>query len=335
MIINGTGALGSNVNAFKNEVLRMPGVQSGTLSGFLPVSESSRNDNTYSKEAVMNSNNAFNMQTWRIDYDYMKTLGMEIIAGRNFSRDFGGDSTAVVINETTAKILGYANPIGHKLYSSNDQITQQRDGLTIIGVVKNFHFESLRHNISPLCFILGSSPWLSSFKVQTSDIQSLVKQVETKWKTMAPSIPFSYRFLDDSFENMYRAEQRVGKIALAFAVLTILVACLGLFGLATYMAEQRTKEIGVRKVLGATVSNIVNMLSKDFLKLVIISAVFAVPLGWWLMNRWLEDFAFRVDIGWSVFLIAIAVAVIIALVTVSFQAIKAAIANPIKSLRTE
>ena len=148
-------------------------------------------------------------------------------------------------------------------------------------------------------------------------------------------MPFSYRFLDDSFDNMYREERRVGKIALTFAVLTILIACLGLFGLATYMAEQRTKEIGVRKVLGATVTNIVNMLSKDFLKLVIISAVFAAPLGWWAMNKWLEDFAYRADIGWWVFAIAIAVAVVVALVTVSYQAIKAAIANPVKSLRTE
>ena len=148
-------------------------------------------------------------------------------------------------------------------------------------------------------------------------------------------MPFSYRFLDDSFDNMYREERRVGKIALTFAVLTILIACLGLFGLATYMAEQRTKEIGVRKVLGATVTNIVNMLSKDFLKLVIISAVFAAPLGWWAMNKWLEDFAYRADIGWWVFAIAIAVAVVVALVTVSYQAIKAAIANPVKSLPTE
>lgn len=334
LIVNGTGALGNNVNAFKNEVLKMPGVKSGSLSGFLPVSESSRNDRTYSKETVMNSNNAFNMQTWRIDYDYLNTLGMEIIAGRNFSRDFGGDSTAVIINETTAKILGYANPVGQKLYAPNED-DPLPEVFTIVGVVKNFHFESLRHNISPLCFILGKSPWLSLFKVETNNIQSLVKQVETKWKSMAPSLPFSYRFLDDSFENMYRAEQRVGKIALSFAILTILVACLGLFGLATYMAEQRTKEIGVRKVLGATVTNIVNMLSKDFLKLVIISAVFAVPLGWWLMNKWLEDFAYRINIGWSVFLIAIGVAILIALVTVSFQAIKAAIANPVTSLRSE
>ena len=333
LIINGSGALKNNVTAFKDEVLNMPGIVSGTLSGYLPVSASARNGNSYSKDAVMDTKNGFNMQTWRIDYDYLKTLGMEIVKGRNFSRELGADSSAIIINETTAQLLGYQHPIGQKLYRSNNDGTP--DVYNIIGVVRNFHFESLRQNISPLCFILGNSPWLASFKVKSTDIPGLVKQVETKWKSMAPTLPFSYRFLDESFDNMYRVEQRVGKIALSFAVLTILIACLGLFGLATYMAEQRTKEIGVRKVLGATVSNIVNMLSKDFLRLVIISAVFAVPVGWWAMSLWLRDFVYRIEIGWWIFAAAIALAIMIALCTVSFQAIKAALSNPVKSLRTE
>ena len=334
LVINGTGALEKNVDAFKNEVLNMQGVASGTMSNFLPVSSSARNDNTYSKEAVMDSKNGFNMQTWRIDYDYIKTLGMKIIKGRNFSREFGADSSAIIINETTAQILGYDDPVGKKIYAANPDGAAATE-YNIIGVVKNFHFESLRQNITALCFTLGRSIWSTSFKVNTGNIQGLVKQIESKWKTMAPGMPFSYRFLDEAFDNMYRTEQRVGKVALSFSVLTILIACLGLFGLATYMAEQRTKEIGVRKVLGATVTNIVNMLSKDFLKLVIISAVFAVPIGWWVMNIWLQDFAYRINIGWWVFAVAIAVDVFIALLTVSFQAIKAAIANPVKSLRTE
>jgi putative ABC transport system permease protein len=202
-------------------------------------------------------------------------------------------------------------------------------------VVKNFHFQSLRENIGPLCFVLGNNPWLACFKMKNADIPALVNKVEAKWKALAPSLPFSYRFLDESFDNMYRAEQRVGKIALSFAVLTILIACLGLFGLAAYMAEQRTKEIGVRKVLGATVSNIVNMLSKDFLRLVVISALFAVPAGWWAMNLWLRDFVYRIEIGWWIFAVAIAISVFIALCTVAFQAVRAAITNPVKSLRTE
>jgi putative ABC transport system permease protein len=335
LVVNGTGALGNNATAFKNEVLNMPGVVSGSLSGYLPVSASARNDNSYSKDAVMSAENGFNMQTWRVDYDYLKTLGMEIINGRSFSPEFGADSSAIIINETTAKILGYKDPIGQKLYASSNDNGGQPFAYNIVGVVKNFHFESLRQNISPLCLILGNSPWLAMFKVKSANMPALVKQVESKWKTMAPSLPFSYRFLDESFDNMYRAEQRVGKLALVFAVLTILIACLGLFGLATYMAEQRTKEIGVRKVLGATVSNLVNMLSKDFIKLVLLSAIIAVPFGWWAMSTWLEDFAYRIDISWWIFPLAIGIAVIIALCTVSFQAIKAALNNPVKSLRTE
>ena len=335
LIINETGALGNNATSFKNEVLNMPGVVSGTHSGYLPVSASARNGMSFSKEAVMNTKNGFNMQTWTIDYDYLKTFGMEIIKGRNFSREFGSDSSAIIINETTAQLLSYEDPIGQKLYRSADETGGEPTVYNIVGVVKNFHFESLRQNISPLCLVLGNSRWLTSFKVQNADLPGLVRQVEAKWKYLAPSMPFSYRFLDEAFDNMYRAEQRVGKIAVSFAVLTILIACLGLFGLATYMAEQRTKEIGVRKVLGATVSNIINMLSRDFLRLVIISALFAIPAGWWIMNLWLRDFVYRIEIGWWIFVVAIGIAVLIALFTVSFQAIRAAIANPVKSLRSE
>jgi putative ABC transport system permease protein len=333
LVINGTGVLREKSSPFMNEVLKMKGVVSGTFSGFLPVSNTSRNDNTFSKEAVMDSKNGFNMQVWTIDDNYVGTLGMEMAKGRNFSKEFPSDSSAMIINETTAGLLGYSDPIGKRVYSNDGN--GGMIAYNIVGVVKNFHFESLRENIGPLCFVYGRSRWLTSFKVNTADITGLVKNIESQWKAMVPSMPFAYRFMDDAFDNMYREEQRIGKIALSFAILTILIACLGLFGLATYMAEQRTKEIGVRKVLGATVSNIVSMLSKDFLKLVVISAVFAFPLAWWSMHKWLEDFAYRINIGWWIFIAAGAGALLIALLTVIFQAIKAAIANPVKSLRTE
>jgi len=333
LVINGTGVLREKSSPFMNEGLKMKGVISGTFSGFLPVSNTSRNDNTFSKEAVMDSKNGFNMQVWTIDDNYIGTLGMDIARGRNFSKEFPSDSSAVIINETTARLLGYDDPLGKKIYSNDGG--GNMTVYNIVGVVRNFHFESLRENIGPLCFLYGRSRWLTSFKINTADIRSLVRNIEGQWKAMVPSMPFSYRFMDDAFDNMYREEQRTGKIALSFAVLAILIACLGLFGLATYMAEQRTKEIGVRKVLGATVSNIVSMLSKDFLKLVMISAVLAFPLAWWAMHKWLLDFAYRINIGWWVFVAAGLVAIAIALITVSFQAIKAAIANPVKSLRTE
>lgn len=334
VLIIGTGALEGKVESYKNEILRLPGVKRASVSGFLPVENSGRNDNTFSREAVMSSETGVNMQRWTVDYDYINTLGMQIIQGRNFSKEYGSDSSAVILNETAAALFGFTgDPVGKKIYTFGDNNTPI--AYNVIGIVKNFHFESLRQNIGPLGMMLGKSTWLTSFKVDTKNIQRLVKQVEAKWKAMAPGMPFSYRFLDQDFDNMYRTEQRVGKIAITFAILAIVIACLGLFGLATYMAEQRTKEIGIRKVLGASVTTLAAMLSKDFIKLVIISFCIAVPLSWWAMYKWLQDFAYRVNIGWWIFLLAGIVAILIALVTVSFQAIKAALANPVKSLRTE
>jgi len=334
LIVNGVGALNNNMVPFKNDVLQLPGVSSGTLSGYLPVTDSYRSDNTWSTEAVMTTKTGFDMQNWVIDYDYIRTMGMQIIKGRNFSRDFGGDSSAIIINETTAKIIGYKDPIGKQLFRAVDQ--QGHVGaFTIIGVVKNFNFETLHHDVGPLSFELGTGGGLASFKVGTANVNQLIAQVQSKWKSLASGLPFRYRFLDESFDEMYRSEQRVGKIALVFSVLAIFIACLGLFGLATFIAEQRTKEIGIRKVLGASVQGIVQMLSKDFMKLVAISFVIAAPLAWYFMNKWLQDFAYRISISWWVFVAAGLAALLIALLTVSFQAVRAAISNPVKSLRTE
>jgi putative ABC transport system permease protein len=334
LIIDGTSSLGDNIDAFKNEVLQMPGVESGTISSFLPVSNSSRSDQTYSKEAVMNPQNGIDMQTWRIDYDYIKTLRMKTIKGRNFSKDFGTDSNAVIINQTTAAFLGYKDPVGQKIYTLNRDNTQTIS-YHIIGVVQNFNFESLKKDIGPLCFVLGKRGYITTFKINAANINSLISLIEAKWKAMAPGMPFSYRFLDDSFNEMYNAETRIGKIALIFSILAIFIACLGLFGLATFIAEQRTKEIGIRKVLGASVNGVVRLLSNDFLKLVVIAFIIAAPLSWWAMHHWLQDFAYRTDISWWIFVLAGAITLFIALATVSFQAVRAAIANPVKSLRTE
>ncbi len=334
LIIQGTRVLETNADVFKDEVAKMNGVKSASFAGFLPVSNSSRTDNTFSTEPVMTDKNALSMQIWNIDYNYIPTLGMELLEGRNFSPDYGSDSSAVIINETTAKLIGEENLIGRKIYK-NDGNPGAFTPVTIIGIVKNFNFESLRQNVGPLSFQLGYNKSAAAFKIDASDASDLISNIENKWKAMAPGMPFSYDFLDESFDQMYRAEQRIGKVAMSFAILAILIACLGLFGLATYMAEQRTKEIGVRKVLGATVPSIVSLLSLDFIKLVLIAAIIAFPLSWWAMNSWLEEFAYRINIGWWVFMIAGLSAILIALATVSYQAIKAAIANPVKSLRTE
>ena len=335
LLIEGTGALGNNNQAFRNEVMRIAGVKSVATGGYLPVSNSSRNDNTFSKEAVMDSKNGFNMQVWRIDENYIPLMGMEMAMGRNFSKEFKTDSSAVIINETTAAILGYDNPVGKKIYTNDVNDPAQSIEYNIVGVVKNFNFESMKQQIGALCFRLGDAYWETAFKVDPANMKQLVSQVEKEWTKLAPSYPFSYKFLDESFNNMYRAEQRAGQVALSFSVLAIVIACLGLFGLASFMAEQRTKEIGVRKVLGASMNNIVSMLSRDFLRLVLVSAVFAIPLSWFIMHRWLENFAYRVNISWWVFVLAAILALLIALVTISFQTVKAALTNPVDSLRSE
>lgn len=333
LIVDNNTALGDYAETFKNEVLKITGVKNGTLSAYLPVN-SSRNDNTWSKDAVMNAQNGFDMQNWTVDYDYINTLGMQMIRGRNFSRDFPSDSSGIIINETTEKILGYSNPIGKRIYTPTDGPSRMKSYI-IIGVIKNFNFETLHKNVGPLTLRLGKSTDIVSFRINPTNLSGLLAQVEQVWTSLAHGMPFNYHFLDDSFNQMYHAEQRVGKIALIFSVLAIFIACLGLFGLATFIAEQRTKEIGIRKVLGASVSGIVRMLSSDFIKLVGISFIISAPVSWFLMNHWLQNFAYRIRIGWWIFLLAGIAALLIAICTISFQTIKAAMANPVKNLRTE
>jgi len=335
LVLDETYALNGNQEAFKNDILQLAGVKHGSQSQYLPVSNSSRNDNTFSKEAFMTEKNGINMQVWKIDYDYIPTLGMELAGGRNFSKEFGADSNAVIINETTAKMLGYDDPVGKYIYTSDGNSSNQGIALSIIGVVKNFHFETLKEDIGPLCFRLGQKPNGMIFKISGASMAQIVSQIESKWKKMAPDMPFSYRFLDDSFDEMYRGEMRIGKVAMIFSFLTIMIACLGLFGLVTFMTEQRVKEIGIRKVLGANELSIIHLILKDFLKLVFISILIGSPLAYYFMHNWLQDFAYRINIEWWIFTASGFVAIVITLITVSYQAIKAALMNPVKSLKSE
>ncbi len=275
------------------------------------------------------------MQAWIVDENYIPTLDIKFFQGRNFSPQFSTDSNAVIINEAAAKFLGAKDILNRKLYNVEDIKTKKLGEYHIIGVIKNFNFSSLRDVIIPLGLFFHKQTGSIAVRVNTSDISSVVSQIKNKWKTMAQNQPFDYSFMDEQFNNLYTTEQKTGQIFITFAVLAIVIACLGLFGLVTYAAEQRTKEIGIRKVLGANVANIVTMISKDFLKLVLIASIIAFPVAWWGMNKWLQDFAYRVNIGWWIFFAAGLLAIIIALITISFQAIKAAIANPVKSLRTE
>jgi putative ABC transport system permease protein len=270
---------------------------------------------------------------FQVGIDFIDHFDMELVAGRSYSRDFPSDSTsALVINEAAAKQYGYANPediIGKKF----DQWGRAGE---VIGVVKDFNFISLHRKIEPLTlpFEAYASRFLS-IKVKSENMEKTIAEVEEVWKRMAPHRPFIYSFLDEDFNKQYAADIRFRQIFTTFSVLAILIACLGLLGLATYTAEQRTKEIGVRKVLGADVSSIVALLSKDFIKLVLVAIVIATPISWFAMNKWMEGFAYQSQIHWWIFFIAGLLAVIVALITISFQSIKAAMMNPVKSLRSE
>ncbi|MBO0937461.1 ABC transporter permease [Fibrella sp. HMF5335] len=335
LVVNGTDGLGKQTETFRQVVLQLPGVVNGTVSGYLPT-PSNRSNTSFFPEGQIEPQKAVSMQNWSVDYDYVKTMGMQLVQGRDFSRSFGADSSGIILNETAAKLFGGKAIIGKRIAVYADVVNKLTKSYTVIGVVKNFNYESLRQEVGALALILQGSTGSISFRLNgSSNVAALVSQIEANWKRLAPGQAFSYAFLDDNFDQMYRTEQRVGTLTLVFSVLAVLIACLGLFGLAAYTAEQRTKEIGVRKVLGASVTSVVALLSQDFLKLVLIAIVIASPVAWWAMHRWLADFAYRVDIEWWVFALAGVLAVGIALLTVSVQSIKAALVNPVKSLRSE
>jgi putative ABC transport system permease protein len=334
LIIDDAYALNKQAAAFKQEVLQLPNVESGTISSYLPT-PSSRSDNTFFPEGQLQQDKGINMQQWAVDHDYLKTMGLSVKSGRGFLENYPSDSTGIIINESAAKILGFADPLGKKLLMFQGAMNDKRATYTIIGVVKNFHFESLRKNIGALSMILRPSSGSVAVRLKSNDVLQTIARIKGLWKNMAPGQPFSYRFMDDDFDSVYRAEQRVGQIFITFAVISIIIGCLGLFGLSAYTAERRTKEIGVRKVLGASVSNIVTLLSADFLKLILLAILIGSPIAWYGMKRWLSEFAYRIDISWWMFVVAGLLAIFIALLTVSFQSIKAALRNPVKSLKTE
>jgi putative ABC transport system permease protein len=277
------------------------------------------------------------------DHDFAATLNLELVAGRWFAKEMATDSSAFVMNEAAARMFGMVSPediLGRRLTRFKrypDSVTIHIQG-PVIGVVRDFHYASLHENVKPLIFNLPIGRWDANrfaIKIAAEDIRGTLDFLATKWKTYTKIYPFSYSFLNEKLNALYRSEQRLGKIFSIFAGLTILVACLGLFGLVSFTAERRTKEIGIRKVLGATVANLVALLSKDFVKLVVAANLIAWPMAYFAMNKWLQDFAYRIEIGWWMFVLAGGLALLIALLTVSTQAIKAALANPVEALRYE
>jgi putative ABC transport system permease protein len=341
LMVERAGALDKKSEAFVEEIRRMPEVKevAGTSSRI-----GNRDDVFGQQFQPEGSDEILTVKTMVIDDDFSRTIAFELKEGRSFAKETS-DSLNILLNETSVKTLGLADPLGRKLLNNDlfqgNQEQNKPRLFTIIGIVKDFHFQSLRDEITPLVIysyeVFGKRTASNyvAVRLREGQFQSAIKKIENKWKEFAPNQPFKYEFLDDNLRQGYAEEQRSGKMFTVFSGLAITIACVGLFGLAAYTASLRTKEIGVRKVLGSSVGGVVVLLSKDFTKLVLIAFALAVPISWWMMDTWLKGFAYRVVLGADSFMIAGTLALGIALLTVSYQSIKAAIVDPVKSLKSE
>lgn len=327
---NWDGEVMNNMETIKSEFMNLPEVVSVAGSRTVPGSHfPAAGTDIETFEGKMENYSPF---LYEVDFDFIPHYEIEVVAGRAYSREFLTDSvSSLMVNEAAARSFGYANPsdiIGKRFQQWG------REG-TIVGVVKDFNYLSLHQKVAPLALRYSQDGRYLSLKIKSDNIQQAITNIEQKWTALAPHRPFLYSFLDDSFNTQYEADFKFKNLFTIFSFLAILIACLGLLGLATYSAVQRTKEIGVRKVLGAEVTSIVALLSKDFMKLVLIAILIATPFSWYAMNKWLNVYAYQIEISWWIFALSGAIALAIAVATVSFHAIKAAKANPVKSLRTE
>ncbi|MGB4902871.1 MAG: FtsX-like permease family protein, partial [Saprospiraceae bacterium] len=325
------GDLQKNYEVFKQELSREAGIKQITSASNSPLQVGSSTGGVRwpgkdTTKSILFSNS-------NITYDYIKTMGIELVNGRDFDHSFSTDTVNYLINESAAKKIGYTDPVGKEL-------TMWGDKGQIIGLMKDFHHNSLHVPIDPLIIRLFKPSWQSVWgyiivRTEAGQTKQAIASLEKMYKQFNPAFPFKYSFTDEEIAKNYKSEQTVGKLSKYFAFLAIFISCLGLFGLATFTAEQRIKEIGIRKVLGAGVGNLVGMLSKDFMLLVAVSTLIAFPVSWYFLTGWLEKYPYREGMHWWYFGMAGALAIMIALITVSFQTIRAAVANPVKSLKME
>jgi putative ABC transport system permease protein len=324
-----TANLGSNGAAFKKELLQQPEILSASYSNRLPP-----NINWQYVFRPLRTQKDYIINVYEVDYDHLKTMRFSMVKGRFFSRDFPGDSLAVILNETAAKYMKMENIHNERIFTEfGDPKGTTRD---VIGIIHDFNFQSLRDSIQPIALVLGAEPnWEMAIRIKKGDETKALEKIHTLWLKHAPDAPYEYTFLDKNFEAKLGTEKKIGLLFLLFTVLAIFIACLGLFGLATFTAELRTKEIGIRKVMGASVQNIVVMLNKDFLKLVLIANLLAWPVTGWLMHHWLERFAYHTSLPWWSFIVSGVGTIIIAFFSVSSRAIRAAQGDPVNSLRDE
>ena len=333
LVINDTQTLGTNITAFKQQLLNDNRIVNATISGNVPGFNNMGGTVIYAKEiADKGIHSEIATGIYWIENSYIPTLGMQLAKGRNFYFSAPADSASVIINEAAVRDLGFGNtdPIGKTIIRSGQR------HYTIVGVVKDFNYTSAKQKIAPL-MMLSSNRSVGAIivRIKTADVHQLINDIKNQWNSYHASAPFSYSFMDEQFASLYNTEQRTGQIFTSFSIIAVIIASLGLFGLVAYMVRQRVKEIGIRKVLGASSQSITFMLSKEFLKLIVIASLISFPVTWFAMNKWLQDFAYRINIQWWVFLAAGCIALLVAGITISFQSIKAALANPVKSLRSE
>ncbi|WP_234736860.1 ABC transporter permease [Tellurirhabdus bombi] len=317
------------MQAFKEELTRFAAIRSVSASTTIPGQPVIWNAGGIK---VLGTERSSQYRVIGVDYDYLKTYGLKLISGRNFAKEFGSDPKALIFNKMAVKQLGFDKPEE----AIGKQIDFWGETFTLVGVVDNFHQQSLREAYEPLILrLIPDVKGYFSVKMMAGQSAQMVSTLKSAWNQFFPGNPFEYFFLDQHFNDQYRADQRFGQVFGFFTALAILVACLGLFGLASFTTMQRTKEIGIRKVLGASVGEILRLLYKDFAVLVLVSSVIATPLAWYAISQWLQSYAFRVDQPWWVFVVPLFVVMLVALATVSFQSVKAALTNPVKSLKTE
>lgn len=333
LVINDTYLLGDNASVFKEEIQKLDEVKMTTLGSYLPI-PSWRNNSAVFPDGKTNDSRTTPMQIWRVDFDYFDTYKLEIVDGRSFDKNLSTDSSAVIINEAAKKQFAWDNPIEHSL---SFPVSAQGDmeHFDVIGVVENFHFESLRQEIAPMVIVIGSGTTYLTIRFKTSDIEQFIGEIKSKWTALGEDQPFDYTFVDDRLNARYDAEMRLGKILGIFAIIAVFIGGLGLFGLAAFMTEQRTKEIGIRKVMGANIRNIIQLLIADFTKWVGVSFVVASIIAFYAMDKWLNNFAYKTTLSWWVFVAAGAGALVIAWLTVIWQTYKVAVKNPVESLRYE
>lgn len=328
------GPARESINSIKQEFKKIPGVLNAGLASQVPGREA--NVSPYVPEGFT-ATEAQLMKDIDIDHDFIPTLGIKVTAGRNFSIEFGTDaSDAIIINEAAARKFGWDDPIGKKIEHFSGEEIENRTARTVIGVIKDIHMSSLHSLIMPLLINNESDDWDNiAIRINPNNVGGTVDNLRSKWKEHYPNQSFDYYFLDDSLATLYESEGRLSQIFSSFTLFAIFIACLGLFGMASFTAEQRTKEIGIRKVLGASVSGVVVLLAKDFLKLVLFANILAWPIAYFAMKKWTQGFAYQAGIGVEMFVITGVLAAVIALLTVSFQSIKAALSHPINAIKYE